>query len=355
MGSIKNMKMVKIRELKPYENNTKTHPEDQINALARSIDEFGFLSPCLIDANKNIIAGHGRVMAAERLHIESVPCVYVEGLTEDQRRAYIMADNRLSDLGGWDKKLVSAELTDLQLADFDIELIGFDIEQYIKGFDLKDAGSHFGDERDRTVKEYNLDAVDDEGLTNDFWQMPTIKKDDVIPSRLICFNYARTSKDKVAGIHFFIDDYQFERVWNKPEKYIDILKQYECVLSPDFSLYTEMPMPMKIWNVYRSRMIGQILQNHGIKVIPTISWAEKETFKFCFNGIPEGSIVAVSTIGVKKEDERFHMWADGMQQMIKEIKPSKILVYGGELDFDYNGVEVVYYDNNVLKDWKKRK
>lgn len=153
---------------------------------------------------------------------------------------------------------------------------------------------------------------------------------------------------------FFIDDYQFERVWNDPDKYIDILAEYECILSPDFSLYMDMPMPMKIWNIYRSRFIGAFYQAHGIKVIPTISWAEKETFDFCFAGIPEGSIVAVSTIGVKEQDDAFQVWKDGMQAMIETIKPTSILVYGGKLEFDYGDINVVYYDNQVLKNWKDR-
>ena len=107
---------------------------------------------------------------------------------------------------------------------------------------------------------------------------------------------------------------------NKPE----ILKQYDCIFSPDFSLYMDMPMPMKIWNIYRSRLIGQYYQNQGIKVIPTISWAEKETFKFCFEGIPKGSIVTISTIGVKRNEEALKIWKDGVDELIKRIKPSTI-------------------------------
>lgn len=73
-------------------------------------------------------------------------------------------------------------------------------------------------------------------------------------------NYVKISKDKNCGIHFYLDDYQFERLWVNPEKYIDILKEYECILSPDFSLYIDMPIDMKIWNIYRSRLIGQLYQ-----------------------------------------------------------------------------------------------
>lgn len=118
---------VAIRDLTPYANNAKQHPADQIELISRSIEEFGFVSPCLIDRAGNIIAGHGRVEAAKRLGYETVPCVYVEGLTEEQRRAYILADNRLTELGGWDMDIVEEELRALESYDFDISLTGFDL------------------------------------------------------------------------------------------------------------------------------------------------------------------------------------------------------------------------------------
>lgn len=183
--------------------------------------------------------------------------------------------------------------------------------------------------------------------------MPVIECQNYAPSRLIGFNYAKTSKDKAAGIHFFIDDYQFERIWNYPEKYVDILKDYECVLTPDFSLYMDMPMPMKIWNVYRSRQIGAYYQKQGLTVIPTISWAEPETYCFCFEGIPEGSIVAISTVGVNKDKKARDIYIDGLAMMIEKINPSKILIYGCEIKADYQGIETVCYQNEVTKKWKR--
>ena len=138
-------------------------------------------------------------------------------------------------------------------------------------------------------------------------------------------------------------------------EYIQVLEEYDCILSPDFSLYMDMPIAMKIWNVYRSRLIGQFYQNSGIKVIPTISWAEEETFEFCFDGIPKGSIVSVSTIGVKQDKEAFKIWKNGMDEMIRRIEPSAILVYGGEIEYDYGNIKVVYYDNKVTENMKNLK
>ena len=126
-------------------------------------------------------------------------------------------------------------------------------------------------ERMRTLNTYNLDLIDETMLTRNFWQMPIIENDHYMPKELISFNYAKTNVNHQCGVHFFIDDYQFERLWASPYDYIEVLNQYECIFSPDFSLYTDMPMPMKIWNIFRSRLIGQFYQRCGMKVIPTIS------------------------------------------------------------------------------------
>lgn len=98
MGKIAEVQEVPVAELVPYERNAKIHSAEQIEKIKKSIQEFGFLSPCLIDRQKNIIAGHGRVMAAKELGMQTVPCVYIEGLTDTQRKAYILAAGRLDQL-----------------------------------------------------------------------------------------------------------------------------------------------------------------------------------------------------------------------------------------------------------------
>lgn len=126
MGKAVELREVEIAALKPYERNAKQHSKEQVEKIGRSIRELGFLSPCLIDQEMNVIAGHGRIMAAKKIGMTAVPCVFVEGLTEEQRRAYILADNRLTELGEWDMERVQQELADLADADFDISLTGFD-------------------------------------------------------------------------------------------------------------------------------------------------------------------------------------------------------------------------------------
>lgn len=127
MAKTTKMVEVPVSALKPYANNAKKHGRDQLKKLKASIQEFGFLTPCVIDSEYNLIAGHGRVMAAKELSFETVPCVFIEGLTETQRRAYILADNRLGELGEWDFDIVNEELEDLDDLDFDITLTGFEL------------------------------------------------------------------------------------------------------------------------------------------------------------------------------------------------------------------------------------
>lgn len=127
--------LVPVGELIPYVNNARTHSDGQIAKLQSSIREFGFVNPVLIDGNKNIIAGHGRVEAAKREGINEVPCVFVEHLTDAQRKAYILADNRLAEMAGWDMELVQLELDELQMMDFDVDALRFDFEEEIAKFE----------------------------------------------------------------------------------------------------------------------------------------------------------------------------------------------------------------------------
>lgn len=128
MGKATEYTRVAVDKLIPYVNNAKQHSDSQVTKIASSIREFGFLNPVLIDSKYNVIAGHGRILAAKKLGLSEVPCLFVEGLTDAQRKAYILADNRLSELGEWDMDLVMGELAELDDLGFDTELTGFEFE-----------------------------------------------------------------------------------------------------------------------------------------------------------------------------------------------------------------------------------
>jgi len=125
MNTTERFEKVSIDKLIPYARNARTHSKEQIKQLRASLREFGFVNPCIIDKDYNIIAGHGRVMAAKEEGIESVPCVFAEHLTDAQKRAYILADNRLALNAGWDDEMLGVELSDLQANAFDLSLLGF--------------------------------------------------------------------------------------------------------------------------------------------------------------------------------------------------------------------------------------
>ncbi len=200
----------------------------------------------------------------------------------------------------------------------------------------------------RTISKYNLEYFHEDLVAGDY-DMPTIYPTVYEPKKLIGFNYLNTAQSD-AGIHFYLDDYQFERFWKKPKLYIEKLQRFDCVLSPDFSLYRDMPLAMMVWNVYRSRLLGQMMQQAGITVIPTVSWADKSSFNFCFDGLPSNSTLSISTIGVKNNKEANQLWQCGVLKMIAKLHPKQLLVYGGQVDFIYpDGIDAVYYDNEVVK------
>ena len=140
--------------------------------------------------------------------------------------------------------------------------------------------------------------------------------------------------------------FRFESIYKNPDDKIERLKKFNAVLSPDFSMYTEMPVALQLYNCFRNRWTGAYLQQNGITVIPTVRWGNLESFNFCFDGIEKGCVVAVSTLGVKNEKSHFML---GYNEMRRRIKPEKIICYGKPFD-DMKGdiIEVDYAETNNL-------
>ncbi|MBZ4030222.1 DUF4417 domain-containing protein [Ligilactobacillus salivarius] len=204
-----------------------------------------------------------------------------------------------------------------------------------------------------TIKKYNLDLYDKTEISGKY-DIPKIYSVEYMPDDLLGFNYVTNTTDKSIGVHFFLDDYQIERVWNRPEFYINKLKDFDCVLTPDFSLYSDMPKSMMIWNTYRSRLIGQLMQKAGIIVIPTVSWADETTFDFCFDGLPQESTLVISTIGVKQNQSKYKVWQSGVNEMIKRCRPKKLMIYGGKVDYQFpKNIITKYYENKNISRLKR--
>lgn len=343
------LESVDIRQLKPAKYNPRVdlQPGDpEFEKIRRSIKHFGYVDPIIVNEDGTVIGGHQRLKVLKDLGYTVIDVIRIRVSKKDEK-ALNVALNKIG--GAWDMPMLADLMQDLDAEEYDLSLTGFDSEALDE---LLGVSEEDGEEaqkpnaRENTYRQYNMQLLDDD--YDGFYEMPVIHAESHIPDRLIGFNYAKSSDDSGAGIHCFVDDYQFERLWNSPEQYTDILAKYDCVLSPDFSLYMDMPMAMKVWNIFRSRTIGHYWQQEGLRVIPTISWAEPATFAFCFDGVEHGGTVAISTIGVKREDEAFQIWKAGMDEMIKVIQPTAILVYGGELDYLYpEGIEVKNYSNAV--------
>ena len=126
MNTTTEMQLVPVEKLIPYINNARTHSDEQIKKLRSSLREFGFINPVIIDRDFNVIAGHGRILAAKAENISEVPCVFVDYLNDAQKKAYILADNRMAMDAVWDEELLRVEIESLQGSDFDVSLTGFD-------------------------------------------------------------------------------------------------------------------------------------------------------------------------------------------------------------------------------------
>ena len=145
----------------------------------------------------------------------------------------------------------------------------------------------------------------------------------------IGFNYAKSCKEPAGkGVHFFLDDYQFNRLWTNIDRYIPMFQKFRYVMSPDFSTYTDFPKVMQIYNHYRKHWCGAYLQEAGIQVIPTISWSTPDSFEWCFDGEPEGSTVAVSSVGCMNNKEKKALFLAGYEEMVRRLQPETIIFYG---------------------------
>lgn len=148
--------------------------------------------------------------------------------------------------------------------------------------------------------------------------------------KFIGFNYASTSKNQreELGIHFYLEDYQFIRLWNNIDYYVPLLSKFKYVMSPDFSLYADFPKALQIYNHYRKHWLGGYLQTNGIKIIPTISWAQKDSFEWCFDGEPTQSVVSVSSVGSQQNERSKELFLRGYEEMLKKLKPEAVIFYG---------------------------
>ncbi len=166
------------------------------------------------------------------------------------------------------------------------------------------------------------------------YEIPIIRPQEIYEEcNFIGFNYAASCKDrKNTGIHFYLDDYQFLRIWNRIDYYLPLLQQFKYVLTPDFSTYVDYPVALQIYNHYRKHWLGAYLQANGISVIPTISWSNENSYEWCFDGEPTRGVVSVSAVGTSMNYQSRTLFMNGYNEMLRRLLPEKIIFYGAVPD-----------------------
>ena len=191
-------------------------------------------------------------------------------------------------------------------------------------------------------------------------ELPCIKTSNKIPNRVITFSKAmeKSMTDYDYWIIFFEHDVKFERLWNNPKRYLNKLKKFNGIISPDFSLYRNMPLVMQEWNTYRSRALAAWLQDNGVEVIPNIRWGDERTFDFCFDGVEKNKTVAVGTHGCIKNPTDRAYFKIGLSELVNRLNPIRIIVYGSVSDdifekYQNTGIEIVHFESEFAKSRKQ--
>ena len=183
------------------------------------------------------------------------------------------------------------------------------------------------------------------------WGIPLIKKQELTADDIMLVACSDTRKNdneanKKKGVHFFVDDYRFNGVYDNPERTFERYSQYAFLLSPDFSTYADMDLWRQLESVAKNRWVGAYWQSKGLTVIPTISWGLSQSYEFCFDGVEKGSTVAVGMVGCKQSGYNFMR---GYNEMLKRLEPEKIICFGSPFDeMQGNIITVDYRDSRKV-------
>ena len=319
---------IPVGEIKPYKYNAKKHPEKQIEQIVESIETFGFNDP-IATWHGEIVEGHGRYLAALKMGIKTVPVVRLDELTDEQRAAYALVHNKLTMSSGFDTKLLELELE---------KLPALDMDRF--GFELPDLDGDTGglETVEPSVSHNVFENQEKRQFTAENWYgIPDIPATNTTGDKLLrfCdFNQVEDHENYIA--HFYYDDFKFINAWRHPEKYIEKLKRFKAVISPDFSLYTDFPRALQILSCYRRQWCGLYWWEKGLDIIPDVVWGDEESYKFCFLGIPKHSTVAVSTVGVTNDAEwnnkDNNLFLKGYEEMMNRLEPTTVILYGSAID-----------------------
>lgn len=340
-----------IDSLIPYARNSRTHSDAQVAQIAASIREWGWTMPVLIDEQSGIIAGHGRVLAARKLGLADVPCMVAAGWSEAQRRAYVIADNKLAMNADWDEEMLRTELAELSGLEFDLELIGFDADDKTLTSGLAE-----------TVEQAPEELPGAAALKQDMkfpsslpWNIPEIRSDLVpsLPGALETWAGPDASSDDgrsfylwqwrsdslrsaprdrlIAG--FYVDDSRFDCLWDDPAIYVSKMLNLgiRLAISPNYSIWSDAPRAVQLWAVYRARWVARYMQEAGIAVVPDLNWSDDASFDYCLLGIPARPKSASVQIQTVRTHAEIKACVSGLRRCVDAIAPDQLLVYGGPI------------------------
>lgn len=199
------------------------------------------------------------------------------------------------------------------------------------------------------LKTSDMNLTDNLGIP----KVKGIKFKDIHKADLLGFNYCTNpklmEKKEDAFIHFFLPDHYIERVWNNLDYYLGVFSQYKGIIQPDFSIYTDMPKAMQIWNHYRRNWLAQYFQSQGIRVIPAPNWSNEDSFEWCFEGFPKGSCLCVGTVGCVQSVQSRVNFKAGFKEMLKQLEPSQLILYGtitDDMREQMNGIPYKHIDSD---------
>lgn len=215
---------------------------------------------------------------------------------------------------------------------------------------LNDGANHLYTPRvQKYISMYHLN-IGNPGYTDNEEEIPIVDKPKlVIPDIVWPFHQVKRHITPMCGGHFFVDDDVMMRFIRHPENYIPTLRKCCVVLSLDLSTYQEFRLPIIRHNVYLNRLYTQELQHNGVNAVPVVQWRDRKSFAFCFLGIPRGSVIAISTMGVLSNAISLALWKEGATEALRQIEPEAVLLYGEGIDFDFGGIDVFMLENQTIR------
>ena len=320
---------MKVSDLIPYEKNPRRN-DDAVEYVAKSIKEFGFKVPIVVDKNNIVVTGHTRLKASKKLGLKTVPCIIADDFTDEQVKAFRLADNSVAEFSEWDEKLLTEEMAELMDLEGDL---GFSMEDF--GFNFDDDGE-FGltyEEIEAELPYENLEKARFEGVGEyDIPKLEPLLLEDYVDVDFIPFSDLGRSivapRRREFGVHYFIQDYTFEAIWRNTDRYVDRLLEHEAMITPDFSMYIDFPKALRIFNHYRNMWVGAYMQSKGMKVIPNVGSCVDGNEWF-LDGMPSGGVVAFSTHGGIRNDDNRAILVRAYERMMDELKPTGIVWFGG--------------------------